>query len=73
MEKSNPEDDFILLKDYPKFKNEAQIAEIEKVIEQNKEYEIKEGIANKKVGQETQKLLKAEADALKDIQKCFRR
>ena len=33
---------------------------------------IKEGIANKKVGQETQKLLKAEADALKDIQKCLK-
>lgn len=33
---------------------------------------IKEGIANKKVGQETQKLLKAEADALEDIQKCLK-
>lgn len=31
----NPENDFIPLKDYPKFKNEAQIAEIEKFLEQN--------------------------------------
>ena len=43
----NHEDDFIPLKDYPKFKNEGQIAEIEKSLEQIKEFEVKENIANK--------------------------
>ena len=37
LEKLNHEDDFIRLKDFPKFKNEAQIAEIEKIIEQFRE------------------------------------
>ena len=32
LEKLNHEDDFITLKDFPKFKNEAQIAEIEKIM-----------------------------------------
>jgi len=35
LKQPNPENDFIPLKDYPKFKNEAQIAEIEKFLEQN--------------------------------------
>lgn len=47
LERPTPEHDFIPLKDYPIFKNEAQIVEIEKTIEQIKEYEVKEGIANK--------------------------
>ena len=40
-------EDFIPLKDYPKFKNEAQVSEIENSLEQIKEFEIKENIANK--------------------------
>ena len=47
MEKLNHEDDFITLNDFPKFKNEAQIAEIEKIIEQLREYDVKERIVNK--------------------------
>ena len=47
LERPTPEHDFIPLKDYPIFKNETQIVEIEKSIEQIKEYEVKEGIANK--------------------------
>jgi len=47
LKQPNPENDFIPLKDYPKFKNEAQIAEIEKVLEQIKEYKVRENIANK--------------------------
>ena len=37
LEQLKQEDDFITLKDFPKFKNEAQIAEIEKIIEQFRE------------------------------------
>ena len=37
LEKLNHEEYFILLNDFPKFKNEAQIAEIEKIIEQFRE------------------------------------
>jgi hypothetical protein len=33
LEKLNHEDDFITLKDFQKFKNEAKIAEIEKIME----------------------------------------
>lgn len=47
LEKLNHEDDFIRLKDFPKFKNETQIAEIEKIMEQFREYDVKERIANK--------------------------
>ena len=41
------DDYFIPLKDDPKFKEEVQIIEIEKSLEEIKEYEIKDGIANK--------------------------
>ena len=36
-EQLKQEDDLILLNDFPKFKNEAQIAEIVKIIEQFRE------------------------------------
>jgi len=43
----NINQDFIPLKDDPKFKEEVQIVEIEKNLEEIKEYEVKDGIANK--------------------------
>lgn len=39
--------DFIPLKDVPKFKEEVQIVEIENNLQEIKEYEVKDGIANK--------------------------
>lgn len=47
LEQLKQEEYFILLNDFPKFKNEAQIAEIEKIMEQFREYDVKERIVNK--------------------------
>ena len=37
----------ILLKDYPRYKNQAQVSEIEKYLEKIKEIEVKGAFANK--------------------------